>query len=61
MDPATPAAAPARNDGSTRLVRTNWCVRTWAFAYCFATIGLVLWERQAGAGVWRPSRRRPDL
>ncbi len=36
----------------TLLVRTNYCVRTSAFAYCFATIGLLLWERAAGPGVW---------
>lgn len=41
-----------RADKRTLLVRTNYCVRTCAFAYCFATIGLLLWERGAGPGVW---------
>src|SRR5260221_840684 len=39
---------------STRpgLVRTNYAVRTVAFAYCFLTIGVYLWERGATPVVW---------
>ena len=35
-----------------RLVNTNYAVRTVAFAYCFATIGFHLWEREAALGTW---------
>ncbi len=35
-----------------RLVRYNYAVRTGAFAYCFATIGVHLWEHHAGAVAW---------
>ena len=43
-----------RADGSKRtlLVRTNYCVRTSAYAYVFVTLGLLLWERGAEVGVW---------
>jgi len=34
------------------LARTNYAVRTSAFAYCFVTIGMQLWERHAGTGTW---------
>ncbi|MGQ0544441.1 MAG: PAS domain S-box protein, partial [Betaproteobacteria bacterium] len=35
-----------------RLVHTNFRVRTAAFAYCFIVVGVVLWERGAGALAW---------
>lgn len=35
-----------------RLVHADYAVRTAAFAYCFLTIGVHLWERGAGAGAW---------
>jgi PAS domain S-box-containing protein len=35
-----------------RAARTNYTVRTVSFAYCFVVIGLVLWERHAGALAW---------
>jgi PAS domain S-box-containing protein len=35
-----------------RLVHADYAVRTAAFAYCFLTIGVQLWERGAGAGTW---------
>jgi len=35
-----------------RLVHADYAVRAAAFAYCFLTIGVHLWERGAGAGVW---------
>ena len=38
--------------GSLRLVRFNYAVRAGAFAWCFATIGLHLWERHAGGAAW---------
>ena len=33
---------------SKKLARLNYAVRTGAFAYCFVTVGLHLWERNAG-------------
>ncbi|MEA3195178.1 MAG: hypothetical protein QOD26_3511 [Betaproteobacteria bacterium] len=33
---------------SRKLARLNYAVRTGAFAYCFVTIGVHLWERGAG-------------
>jgi PAS domain S-box-containing protein len=38
--------------GAQRLARTNYTVRTASFAYCAVVIGLVLWERGAGALAW---------
>ena len=35
-----------------RVARTNYTVRAASFAYCFLVIGLVLWERKAGALAW---------
>jgi PAS domain S-box-containing protein len=35
-----------------RLARTNYTIRSSALAYCFVTIGLHLWEHQAGAVAW---------
>ena len=35
-----------------RIVRTNYAVRTGAFAYCFLALGLLLWERGASAPAW---------
>jgi PAS domain S-box-containing protein len=35
-----------------RLAQINYAIRTAAFAWCFLVAGLVLWERQAGAGAW---------
>ena len=44
---------PARNaTHGNRLARTHYTVRTVSFAYCFIVIGLVLWERHAGALAW---------
>jgi PAS domain S-box-containing protein len=34
------------------LVRTNYRVRSVAFFYCFVVVGVVLWERGAGALAW---------
>lgn len=34
------------------LVRTNYAVRTGAFAYCFLALGLHLWERGAAPAAW---------
>jgi PAS domain S-box-containing protein len=36
----------------TRIVHVDYAVRTVAFAYCFATIGLYLWEKGAGTTTW---------
>ncbi|HTM61631.1 MAG TPA: PAS domain S-box protein [Burkholderiales bacterium] len=33
-------------------MRVNRLVRTVAFAYCFLTIGIYLWGRDAGIGAW---------
>lgn len=35
-----------------RLVRTNYAVRTGAFAYCFLALGLHLWERGVSPAAW---------
>ena len=35
-----------------RLVRTNYAVRTGAFAYAFVALGLHLWQRDGGAAAW---------
>jgi PAS domain S-box-containing protein len=35
-----------------RVARTNYAVRAVSFAYCFLVIGLVFWERKAGALAW---------
>jgi PAS domain S-box-containing protein len=35
-----------------RVARINYAVRAVSFAYCFLVIGLVLWERKAGALAW---------
>lgn len=35
-----------------RLVRTIYVVRAGAFAYCFAALGLLLWERAASPVAW---------
>lgn len=35
-----------------RAARTNYAVRVVSFAYCFAVIGLLLWERKAGMLAW---------
>ncbi|MEW6690676.1 MAG: PAS domain S-box protein [Pseudomonadota bacterium] len=37
---------------SHRLARINYTVRTVSFAWCALVVGLVLWERQAGAAAW---------
>jgi PAS domain S-box-containing protein len=34
------------------LVQTNYRLRALAFAYCFAVVGVHLWERGAGALTW---------
>ena len=34
------------------LVETNYRVRAAAFLYCFAVLGIVLWERGAGTIAW---------
>ncbi len=35
-----------------RLARINYAIRAAAFAWCFLVVGLVLWERRAGALAW---------
>jgi PAS domain S-box-containing protein len=35
-----------------RLARINYAIRTAAFLWCFLVVGLLLWERRAGAGPW---------
>ncbi|HVL35958.1 MAG TPA: PAS domain S-box protein [Burkholderiales bacterium] len=35
-----------------QLVRTNYTVRTAAFAYCCVALGVHLWEREATAAAW---------
>jgi PAS domain S-box-containing protein len=35
-----------------RFVRTVYLARAYAFAYCFLAIGVLCWERGAGAGTW---------
>lgn len=37
---------------SKKLARLNYAVRTGAFAGCFVTIGVHLWERGAGGPAW---------
>ena len=37
---------------SAKLARLNYAVRTGAFAWCFATIGIHLWERGYGWPAW---------
>jgi PAS domain S-box-containing protein len=37
---------------SLRLVRFNYAVRAGAFAWCFLTLGVHLWEHRAGGGAW---------
>ena len=37
---------------STKLARLNYAVRTGAFAWCFTTIGIHLWERGYGWPAW---------
>ena len=41
-----------QEDVRLRIVRVNRLVRTVAFAYCFLTIGIYLWGRDAGIGAW---------
>jgi PAS domain S-box-containing protein len=43
-----------QRDGSqgSRVARTHYTVRVTAFAYCAVVVGLVLWERGAGALAW---------
>lgn len=43
---ATPVVRPSR------LVRTVYVARAYAFAFSFAVIGVLCWERGAGAGTW---------
>jgi PAS domain S-box-containing protein len=38
--------------GAQALVQTNYTVRASAFLYCFAVLGVVLWERDAGFVAW---------
>ena len=38
--------------GAQALVQTNYTVRASAFLYCFAVLGVVLWERDAGFLAW---------
>ena len=38
--------------GAQALVQTNYTVRASAFLYCFAVIGVVFWERDAGLVAW---------
>ncbi len=40
------------NPRPSRLVGTVYVARTWAFAYCFLTVGALCWERGVGAGTW---------
>ena len=35
-----------------RVVGINYAIRTASFAYCSLVVGMVLWERQAGALAW---------
>lgn len=35
-----------------RLVGINYRVRTFAFAWCFLVVGMILWEREAGPLAW---------
>ena len=35
-----------------KLARLNYAVRTGAFAWCFMTIGLHMWERGYGVPAW---------
>jgi len=37
---------------SSRAARINYSVRSAAFAYSFLVLGIVLWERGAGAAAW---------
>src|SRR6267378_2076303 len=37
---------------STKLARLNYAVRAGAFAWCFTTIGIHLWERGYGWPAW---------
>src|SRR5574341_2223084 len=40
------------HNGVHSLVRTNYLVRTGAFAYCFLVVGVFFWEKGAGATAW---------
>jgi PAS domain S-box-containing protein len=42
----------ARGGADRRVAHTHYSVRAVSFAYCFAVIGLVLFERKAGALAW---------
>ena len=48
------AAGPAGQCGPRphRLVRTVYVARAGSFAFCFAVIGVLCWERGYGAGTW---------
>ena len=35
-----------------RIVQINYTIRAIAFAYCFAVMGLLFWERQLGLAAW---------
>jgi PAS domain S-box-containing protein len=36
----------------SRFVRTVYLARAYSFAFCFATIAALLWQRNAGTGTW---------
>ena len=46
------AKAQDRAKRPSRLVRTVYVARAWAFAYCFVMIGTLCLERGAGAATW---------
>ncbi len=46
------AGAPGPKRRPSRLVRTVYAARAYAFAFSFAVIGVLCWERGAGAGTW---------
>ncbi len=49
-----PGAKPEERDKPrlSRLVRTVYFARAWAFAYCFVMVGALCWERGAGTATW---------
>ena len=49
----TKAVSQARDKGRrSRLVRTVYVARACSFALCFAVIGVLCWEREAGTATW---------
>jgi len=43
---------PRNGTRGSRVARAHYAVRVASFAYCFVVVGLVLWERRAGALAW---------